>query len=73
MINSVLAELENVPNFNRDAVVIKLHGFFQTDDRIAIQEITRQLFLEKESANKVFGSFAGTVIYLNILFVLMNL
>ena len=73
MINSVLAELENVPNFNRDAVVIKLHGFFQTDDRIAIQEITRQLFMEKESANKVFGSFAGTVIYLNILFVLMNL
>ena len=73
MINSVLAELENVPNFNRDAVVIRLHGFFQTDDRIAIQEITRQLFMEKESANKVFGSFAGTVIYLNILFVLMNL
>ena len=73
MINSVLAELENVPNFNRDAVVIKLHGFFQTDDRIAIQEITRQLFMENESANKVFGSFAGTVIYLNILFVLMNL
>jgi origin recognition complex subunit 4 len=59
VINSVLAELENVPNFNRDAVVIRLHGFFQTDDRIAIQEITRQLFMEKESANKVFGSFAG--------------
>ena len=55
-----------MPNFNRDAVVIRLHGFFQTDDRIAIQEITRQLFMEKESANKVFGSFAGiqsTILY----------
>ncbi len=59
LINSVLSELESVCDFEKDSVVIKLHGFFQTDDRIAIQEITRQLFLEKETANKVFGSFSG--------------
>jgi hypothetical protein len=39
----VLAELEAVCDFEKDYVVIKLHGFFQTDDRIAIQEITRQV------------------------------
>lgn len=55
----MLSELETLPSFSRDSVVVKLNGFFQTDDRIAIQEITRQLFLEKEAANKVFGSFAG--------------
>lgn len=59
--NAVLKELKSLPNFNDNCVVIKLHGFFQTDDRIALQEITRQLFLENETANKVFGSFAGVM------------
>lgn len=59
LIKSVLAELETICDLQNDSVVIKLHGFFQTDDRIAIQEITRQLFLEKETANKVFGTFSG--------------
>ena len=62
LINSVLEELECIPNFSKNSVVIKLHGFFQTDDRIAIQEISRQLFLEKETENKVFGTFSGTFI-----------
>lgn len=43
LINSVIADLEAICNFEKDYVVIKLHGFFQTDDRIAIQEITRQV------------------------------
>lgn len=59
LINSVLADLEKVCDLKNDSVVIKLHGYFQTDDRIAIQEITRQLFLEKETAEKYFGTFSG--------------
>jgi len=64
LMNSVLDELASTPNFSRDAVVVKLHGFFQTDDRIAIQEITRQLFLEKETENKVFGTFSENLNFL---------
>ncbi|XP_046441995.1 origin recognition complex subunit 4-like [Daphnia pulex] len=64
LINSVLAELEAVCDFEKDYVVIKLHGFFQTDDRIAIQEITRQLFLEEEAAGRAFGSFSENLNFL---------
>jgi len=64
LINSVLEELECIPNFSKNSVVIKLHGFFQTDDRIAIQEISRQLFLEKETENKVFGTFSENLQFL---------
>jgi len=64
LINSVLGELESIPNFSKNSVIIKLHGFFQTDDRIAIQEISRQLFLEKETENKVFGTFSENLQFL---------
>ncbi|KAK4002450.1 hypothetical protein OUZ56_004278 [Daphnia magna] len=64
LINSVIADLEAICNFEKDYVVIKLHGFFQTDDRIAIQEITRQLFLEEETANRTFGSFSENLNFL---------
>ena len=57
--NSVKNELEALPNFSQNCVIVNLNGFFQTDDRIAIQEITRQLFLEEQAAGKVFGSFSG--------------
>lgn len=59
MINRVLADLEAICDLQNDSVVVRLHGFFQTDDRIAIQEITRQLFLEKEAENQSFGTFSG--------------
>ncbi|XP_057364508.1 origin recognition complex subunit 4-like [Daphnia carinata] len=64
LINSVIADLEATCNLEKDYVVIKLHGFFQTDDRIAIQEITRQLFLEEETANRTFGSFSENLNFL---------
>lgn len=54
-----MADLEDVCDLSKDAVIVRLHGFFQTDDRIAIQEITRQLFLEKEAEKQSFGTFSG--------------
>lgn len=59
LIESVIRDLERLPEFSKNGVVVRLHGFFQTDDRLAIQEITRQLFLEEEAAKRTFGSFSG--------------
>lgn len=42
-----------------EGVVVRLSGLLQTDDRLALKEITCQLRLENAAANKVFGSFAG--------------
>ncbi|TMS11553.1 Origin recognition complex subunit 4 [Larimichthys crocea] len=39
-------------------------GLLQTDDRIALKEITRQLHLENVVGDKVFGSFAENLAFL---------
>ena len=36
---------------------VKLNGLLQTDDNIALEEITRQLKLENVAEDMVFGSF----------------
>lgn len=36
---------------------MRLHGLLQTDDNIALEEITRQLKLENVVEDMVFGSF----------------
>ena len=42
-------------------ILIKLHGLVQTDDRLALREITRQLRLEECADARQFGSFAGDI------------
>ncbi|KAL4635583.1 origin recognition complex subunit 4 isoform X2 [Arapaima gigas] len=41
-----------------------LAGLLQTDDRVALKEITRQLNLENVVGDKVFGSFAENLAFL---------
>lgn len=45
-------------------IVVRLSGLLQTDDRLALKQITRQLNLENVTANKVFGSFAENLAFL---------
>jgi len=45
-------------------LAVRLSGLLQTDDRLALKEITRQLNLENVTANKVFGSFAENLAFL---------
>lgn len=45
-------------------MVVRLSGLLQTDDRLALKEITSQLRLEMATANKVFGSFAENLSFL---------
>ncbi|XP_070550112.1 origin recognition complex subunit 4-like [Ptychodera flava] len=42
---------------------VNLNGLLQTDDRIALKEITRQLQLENTLGDEVFGSFAETLAF----------
>ncbi|CAB4069968.1 ORC4 [Lepeophtheirus salmonis] len=41
-----------------EGLEVFLHGLLQTDDRMALKEITKQLMLENVVGDKVFGSFA---------------
>ncbi|KPP69771.1 origin recognition complex subunit 4-like [Scleropages formosus] len=45
-------------------LVFPFPGLLQTDDRIALKEITRQLNLENVVGDKVFGSFAENLAFL---------
>ncbi|XP_028397780.1 origin recognition complex subunit 4-like [Dendronephthya gigantea] len=43
---------------------VKLNGLVQTDDKLALKEITCQLQLENSVGDKIFGSFAENLIFL---------
>ncbi|XP_071491092.1 origin recognition complex subunit 4-like [Diadema antillarum] len=60
----VLSELEKSRKIANNLLRVHLNGLLQTDDRIAIQEITRQLRLENVVEDKVFGSFAENLAFL---------
>ncbi|XP_030342862.1 origin recognition complex subunit 4 isoform X4 [Strigops habroptila] len=43
---------------------VRLNGLLQTNDKVALKEITRQLNLENVVGDKVFGSFAENLAFL---------
>ncbi|XP_038079372.1 origin recognition complex subunit 4-like isoform X1 [Patiria miniata] len=64
LVSSVLREIESNPKVSKNLLIIRLNGLLQTDDKIAIQEITRQLQLDNVVGDKVFGSFAENLAFL---------
>nr|CAB3264577.1 origin recognition complex subunit 4 [Phallusia mammillata] len=64
LINRVLEDIHNDSKNAKNLLIVKLNGYLQTDDRIALAEITRQLKLENTIGDKVFGSFAETLAFL---------
>ncbi|GFS11932.1 origin recognition complex subunit 4 [Elysia marginata] len=64
LIQSVVENLYEDEKIKQDLLLVKLHGLLQSDDRIALREITRQLQLENTVGDKVFGSFAETLQFL---------
>ncbi|XP_035657819.1 origin recognition complex subunit 4-like [Branchiostoma floridae] len=64
LLSSVLAELKENRDFRDNVLEVHLNGLLQTDDRIALKEITRQLQLENVVGNRVFGSFADNLAFL---------
>ncbi|GFO48373.1 origin recognition complex subunit 4 [Plakobranchus ocellatus] len=64
VIKDVIKKLYEDENIKQDLLLVQLNGLLQTDDRIALREITRQLQLENTVGDKVFGSFAETLQFL---------
>lgn len=59
LINAILekAATEN-SIFQKDGLTVKLHGLLETDDKLALRTIAKQLKLENVAGDRVFGSFA---------------
>lgn len=64
LIKHVIAELLLDDHIRENLLQVHLNGLLQTDDRIALAEITRQLKLENTLGDKVFGSFSETLQFL---------
>ncbi|KAI1884908.1 hypothetical protein AGOR_G00214740 [Albula goreensis] len=64
LLNCVLKELMEENEVKKNVLLVHLNGLLQTDDRIALKEITRQLHLENVVGDKVFGSFAENLAFL---------
>lgn len=64
LIKHVIAELLLDDHIRENLLQVHLNGLLQTDDRIALTEITRQLKLENTLGDKVFGSFSETLQFL---------
>ncbi|XP_076011336.1 origin recognition complex subunit 4 [Genypterus blacodes] len=64
LLKCVLRELLEEKDVQKNLLQVHLNGLLQTDDRIALKEITRQLHLENVVGDKVFGSFAENLAFL---------
>jgi len=59
LVNLVLQKArEEIVFFRKDGLTVKLHGLLETDDKLALKQIARQLKLENVEGDRVFGSFA---------------
>nr|XP_006820848.1 PREDICTED: origin recognition complex subunit 4-like [Saccoglossus kowalevskii] len=64
ILKSILEEVKLEDNVQDNLLEVHLNGLLQTDDKVALKEITRQLQLENTVGDKVFGSFAETLSFL---------
>ncbi|XP_057686620.1 origin recognition complex subunit 4 [Corythoichthys intestinalis] len=64
LLKCVLRDLMQEKEVQNNLLQVQLNGLLQTDDRIALKEITRQLNLENVVGDKVFGSFAENLVFL---------
>ncbi|XP_074885089.1 origin recognition complex subunit 4 isoform X1 [Buteo buteo] len=64
LLNHVLRELTEMKQVRENLLEVHLNGLLQTNDKVALKEITRQLHLENVVGDKVFGSFAENLAFL---------
>ncbi|XP_052531716.1 origin recognition complex subunit 4 isoform X3 [Tympanuchus pallidicinctus] len=64
LLNRVLKELREMKQVKENLLEVHLNGLLQTNDKVALKEITRQLHLENVVGDKVFGSFAENLVFL---------
>lgn len=61
LVKTVLHDLENLEN---EFCVVKLNGLTETNDRLALNEIARQLVTEQEQSDR---SFVGLVVFVKFI------
>jgi len=64
LVDHVLEEASSKASWKENVVVVHLSGHIQTDDKVALRDITKQLNLENVVGDKVFGSFAEHLSFL---------
>ncbi|XP_053926335.1 origin recognition complex subunit 4 isoform X4 [Cuculus canorus] len=64
LLNHALNELRGMKQVRGNLLEVHLNGLLQTNDKVALKEITRQLQLENVVGDKVFGSFAENLAFL---------
>ncbi|KAM4697645.1 origin recognition complex subunit 4 isoform 1-T1 [Rhinophrynus dorsalis] len=64
LLKDALEELLDIKQIKGNALQVHLNGLLQTNDKIALKEITRQLHLENVVGDRVFGSFAENLAFL---------
>ncbi|XP_054685838.1 origin recognition complex subunit 4 isoform X4 [Grus americana] len=64
LLNHVLKEITEMRQVRDNLLEVHLNGLLQTNDKVALKEITRQLQLENVVGDKVFGSFAENLAFL---------
>lgn len=64
LVKHVLRQAATRQTWADNAVVVNLSGLVQTDDKVALRDITKQLHLENVVGNKVFGSFSEHLSFL---------
>lgn len=64
LLRKALTHIKGDANIAKNLMEVHLNGLVQTDDRIALEEITRQLHLENTVGDRVFGSFSENLAFL---------
>jgi len=64
LVRHVLRVASEKRDWSENVVVVHLSGLIQTDDKVALRDITKQLNLENVVENKVFGSFSEHLTFL---------
>ncbi|KAJ1188458.1 hypothetical protein NDU88_005219 [Pleurodeles waltl] len=64
LLSDALKELVEIKQVKENVLQVHLNGLLQTNDKVALKEITRQLCLENVVGDKVFGSFAENLAFL---------
>ncbi|XP_027691263.1 origin recognition complex subunit 4 isoform X1 [Vombatus ursinus] len=64
ILNQALEELMEIKQVRENVLQVRLNGLLQTNDKIALKEITKQLCLENVVGDKIFGTFSENLSFL---------
>jgi len=64
LVKEVLHQAQQRKDWKDNVVLVQLSGHVQTDDRVALRDVTKQLNLENVVGDRVFGSFSEHLSFL---------